>query len=30
MEINELVDLNCLRTAPLLSNRQLKKLLEEL
>ena len=30
MEINELVDLNCLRTAPLLSNIQLKKLLGEL
>ena len=30
MEINKLVDLNCLRTAPLLSNRQVKKLLEEL
>ena len=30
MEINKLVDLNCLRTAPLLSNIQEKKLLEEL
>ena len=30
MEINKLVDLNCLRTAPLLSNSQIKKLLEEL
>ena len=30
MEINKLVDLNCLRTAPLLSNIQVKKLLEEL
>ena len=30
MEINNLVDLNSLRTAPLLSNSQLKKLLEEL
>ena len=30
MEINELVDLNNLRTAPQLSNRQEKKLLEEL
>ena len=30
MEINKLVDLNNLRTAPLLSNRQEKKLLEEL
>ena len=30
MEINKLVDLNSLRTAPLLSNRQIKKLLEEL
>ena len=30
MEINELVDLNCLRTAPLLSNNQTKKLLREL
>ena len=30
MEINKLVDLNNLRTAPQLSNRQEKKLLEEL
>ena len=30
MKINELVDLNCLRTAPLLSSSQIKKLLEEL
>ena len=30
MEINELVDLNCLRTAPILSNNKMKKLLEEL
>ena len=30
MEINKLVDLNNFRTAPLLSNRQEKKLLEEL
>ena len=30
MEINKLVDLNSLRTAPLLSNNQVKKLLEEL
>ena len=30
MEINKLVDLNNLRTAPELSNRQEKKLLEEL
>ena len=30
MEINKLVDLNSLRTAPLLSNIQVKKLLEEL
>ena len=30
MEINKLVDLNCLRTAPKLSNIQVKKLLEEL
>jgi len=30
MEINKLVDLNNLRTAPLLSNKQEKKLLEEL
>ena len=30
MEINELADLNSLRTAPLLSSRQEKKLLEEL
>ena len=30
MEINKLVDLNSLRTAPHLSNSQLKKLLEEL
>ena len=30
MEINKLVDLNSLRTAPLLTNMQLKKLLEEL
>ena len=30
MEINNLVDLNNLRTAPQLSNRQEKKLLEEL
>ena len=30
MEINKLVDLNSLRTAPLLNNSQLKKLLEEL
>ena len=30
MEINKLVDLNSLRTAPLLSNSQEKKLLEEL
>ena len=30
MEINKLVDLNNLRTAPRLSNRQVKKLLEEL
>ena len=30
MEIKKLVDLNCLRTAPLLSNSQVTKLLEEL
>ena len=30
MEINKLVDLNSLRTAPLLSNIQVRKLLEEL
>ncbi len=30
MEINKLVDLNSLRTAPLLSESQVKKLLEEL
>ena len=30
MEINNLVDLNCLRTAPQLSCSQIKKLLEEL
>ncbi len=30
MEINKLADLNSLRTAPLLSSRQEKKLLEEL
>ena len=30
MEINKLVDLDCLRTAPLLSNNQVKKLLVEL
>ena len=30
MEINKLVDLNNLRTAPRLSNRQVKKLIEEL
>ena len=30
MEINKLVDLNSLRTAPLLTNIQVKKLLEEL
>ena len=30
MEINKLFDLNSLRTAPLLSNSQVKKLLEEL
>ncbi len=30
MEINYLVDLNSLRTAPLLSSSQIKKLLEEL
>ena len=30
MEINNLIDLNNLRTAPLLSNIQVKKLLEEL
>ncbi len=30
MEINKLVDLNNLRTAPRLSNRQVKKFLEEL
>ena len=30
MEINKLVDLNSLRTAPQLNNHQLKKLLEEL
>ena len=30
MEIKKLVDLNSLRTAPLLSNNQVKKLLEEL
>ena len=30
MEINKLVDLNSLRTAPLLSSNQKKKLLEEL
>ena len=30
MEINNLVDLNCLRTAPLLSSSHIKKLLEEL
>ena len=29
MEISKLVDLNSLRTAPLLSNSQIKKLLEE-
>ena len=30
MEINKLVDLNSLRTAPQLTNRQVKELLEEL
>ena len=30
MEINKLVDLNSLRTAPLLTSSQIKKLLEEL
>ena len=30
MEINNLVDLNCLRTSPFLSRSQIKKLLEEL
>ena len=30
MEINKLVDLNCLRTAPQLSNIQIKKILTEL
>ena len=30
MKINKLVDLNSLRTAPLLSNSQVKKLLEEI
>ena len=30
MEINKLVDLNVLRTAPQLSNRQVKNILEEL
>ena len=30
MEINKLVDLNVLRTAPQLSNNQVKKILEEL
>jgi len=30
MEINKLVDLNSLRTSPMLSNSQIKKLLEEL
>ena len=30
MEINNLVDLNSLRTAPLLTRSQIKKLLEEL
>ena len=30
MEINKLVDLNSLRTAPFLSNSQIKKLLEEI
>ena len=30
MEINKLIDLNSLRTAPLLSNSQVKKLLKEL
>ena len=30
MEINNLVDLNSLRTAPLLNSNQIKKLLEEL
>jgi len=30
MEINKLVDLNSLRTAPMLSNSQVKKLLDEL
>ena len=30
MEINKLVDLNSLRTAPLLTNSQVKKLLKEL
>ena len=30
MEINKLVDLNSLRTAPMLSNSELKNLLEEL
>tara|TARA_A100001388_G_scaffold234132_1_gene187320 strand:+ start:273 stop:662 length:390 start_codon:yes stop_codon:yes gene_type:complete len=30
MDINKLDDLNCLRTAPLLSNCKVKKLLEEL
>ena len=30
MEINKLVDLNCLRTAPLLSDIKVKKILKEL
>ena len=30
MEINKLVDLNCLRTAPILSSSEVKNLLEEL
>ena len=30
MEINKLIDLNTLRTAPKLSNSQFKELLEEL
>ena len=30
MDINKLVDLNSLRTSPLLNNRQVKKLLKEL
>ena len=30
MEVNKLLDLNSLRTAPLLNNSQVKKLLEEL